>query len=72
MTSCRRHRRRRRRLVRHPNSNRASPNQSQGRGSNLLSPRAAALPRSDAGSGGVKTTLSASFKTCRPYVPLGT
>ena len=49
---------RRRRLVRHPNSIRASPNQGQGQGSNLLPARAAALPRLDAGSGGAKPTLS--------------
>ena len=47
-----------RRLVRHPKSIRASTNQSQGRGSILLTPRAAVLPRLDAGSGGVKPTLS--------------
>ena len=49
---------RRRRLVRHPNSIWASTNQSQGRGSILLPPRAAVLPRLDAGSGGVKPTSS--------------
>ena len=44
------------RLVRHPNSIQASTNQSQGRGSILLPPWTAALPRLDAGSGGVKPT----------------
>ena len=48
----------RRGLVRHPNSIRASTNQSQGRESILLPPRAAVLPRLDAGSGGVKPTSS--------------
>ena len=50
--------RHRRRLVRHPNSILASTNQDQGRGCILLPPRAAALPRLDAGSGGVKPTSS--------------
>ena len=44
---------RRRCLVRHPNSIRASINQGQGLGSILLPLRAAVLPRLDAGSGGV-------------------
>ena len=57
----------RRRLVRHPNSIRASVNQSQGRGSILLPPRAAVLPRLDVGSGDVRV---ASSKICRPGVPL--
>ena len=46
------------RLVRHPNSIRANTNQGQDRGSILLPPRAAALPRLDAGSGSVKPTSS--------------
>ena len=50
--------RHRRRLVRHPNSIRASTNQGQGRGCIFLPLRAAALPRLDAGSGGVKPTSS--------------
>ena len=50
--------RRRRRLVRHPNSIRTSIKQGQGRGFILLPPQAAALPRLDAGSGGVKPTSS--------------
>ena len=45
--------RRRRPLVRHPNSIRTITNQGQGRGSILLPPRAAALPRLDASSSGV-------------------
>ena len=45
-----------RRLVRHPNSIRASTN--QGRRFILLASQAAALPRLDAGSGGVKPTSS--------------
>ena len=49
---------RRRRLVRHPNSVRASKNQGQGRGSILLPPRAPVLPTLDAGSGGIKPTSS--------------
>ena len=49
---------RRRRFVRYPNSIRASTNQGQGRGSILLPPRTAALPRLDHGSGGVKPTSS--------------
>ena len=48
----------RRRLVRHSNSIRVSRNHGLGRGFNLLPPRAAALPRLDAGSGGVKPTSS--------------
>ena len=52
------HQARRRRLISHPNSIRASTNQSQGRGSILLPSRAAVLPRLDADSGGVKTTSS--------------
>ena len=47
-----------RRLVRHPNSIRASANQGQGRGSILLLLRAAALLRLDTGGDGVKPTLS--------------
>ena len=43
---------------RHPNSNRGSTNQDQSQGSILLQPRAAALPRLDVGSSGVKLTLS--------------
>ena len=50
--------RRHHRLVRHPNSIRASTNQGQGRGSILLPHRAATLPRFDAGSDGVKPTSS--------------
>ena len=50
--------RRRRRLVRHPNSIQASTNQGQGRESILLPPRAAALSRLNAGSGIVKPTSS--------------
>ena len=50
--------RRRRRLVRHPNSIWASTNQGQGRGSINLPPRGAALLRFDAGSVGVKPTSS--------------
>ena len=46
------------RLVRHTNSIRANNNQSHGRGSILLPPRAAVLPRLDAGNGGVKPTSS--------------
>ena len=49
---------RRRRLVRHPNSIRAITNQSQGRGSILLPPRAAVRLRLDAGGGDVKPTSS--------------
>ena len=51
-------RRRRRHLIRPSNSIRTSINQGQGRGSILLPPRAAALPRLDAGSGSVKPTSS--------------
>ena len=47
---------RRRRLVWHPNSIRASTNQSQGQRYILLTSRAAVLPRLDAGSDGVKPT----------------
>ena len=49
---------RRRGLVRRKNSIRYSTNQGQGRESNLLPPRAAALPRLDAGSGGVEPASS--------------
>ena len=49
---------RRRRLFRRPNSIWASTNQGQGQGSILLPPRATALSRLDAGSGGVKPTSS--------------
>ena len=48
----------RRRLARHPSSIRASTDQGQSRGSILLPRRAAALPRLDAGSGGVKPKWS--------------
>ena len=48
---------RRRRLVRYPNSIRASTNQSQCRGSIFLPPRTAVPPRLDAGSGGVKANI---------------
>ena len=63
---------RRRRLVRHPNSIRASTNQSKGRGSILLPPRAAVLPRLNAGSGGVKPTSNCIIYNLSPHVPLGT
>ena len=46
------------RLVRHSNSIWASTNQDQGQGFTLLSPRAAGLPRLDAGTGGVEPTSS--------------
>ena len=64
--------RRRRRLVRHPNSIRASTNRGQGRGFILLPPRVAALPRLDAGSGGVKPTSSCLIQNLQTSCPLGT
>ena len=53
---------RRCRLVKHPNSIRTNTNQGQGREFILFPPRAAALPRLDAGSGSVKPTSSCVFQ----------